>query len=65
MLDFNEIEFELDWEDGRAVILAAWHLVENRDLTTQEIAWFEENFAHFASPQKSWPCRTSCAGARF
>jgi hypothetical protein len=45
MLDFNEIEFELDWEDGRAVIVAAWHLVENRDLTEQECAWFEENFA--------------------
>jgi hypothetical protein len=45
MLDFNEIEFELDWEDGRAVIVAAWHLLENRDLTEQECVWFEENFA--------------------
>ena len=43
MLNFNEIEFELNWEDGIAVILSAWHLVENRDLTEQEIAWFEEN----------------------
>ena len=45
MLDFNEIEFQFTWEDGRAAIVGAWHLVEQRDLTEQEIVWFEENFS--------------------
>lgn len=45
MLDFNEIEFQLRWEDGRAWIISAWHLVEKRDLTETEIIWFEENCA--------------------
>ena len=45
MLEFNEIEFELDWADGRAWIISAWHLVEKRDLTAEENRWFEENCA--------------------
>lgn len=45
MLNFNEIEFELSWEDGRAWVISAWHLVEKRDLTAEEIQYFEENCA--------------------
>jgi hypothetical protein len=45
MLNFNEIEFQLRWEDGRAWIIDAYHLVEKRDLTAEENQWFEENCA--------------------
>ena len=45
MLNFNEIEFQLRWEDGRAWIIDAYHLVEKRDLTAEEIQYFEENCA--------------------
>ena len=45
MLNFNEIEFELDWNDGHAVIISAWHLVETRDLTEEECESIEENFS--------------------
>ena len=45
MLNFNEIEFQLRWEDGRAWIIDAYHLVEKRDFTAEEIQYFEENCA--------------------
>lgn len=44
-MDFNEVEFQLRWDDGRAWIVSAWNIVERRDLTDEEIVWFEENFA--------------------
>ncbi len=43
MLNFNDMDFEFEWEDGRGWVVSGWHMKEERDLTQEEIDWFNEN----------------------